>query len=69
MTSCLSLEVCNISPQLFTQKMWVLFALHLRRSSVVLFRISLKPERSEGLRCLTSENSVNKARLVTYTIS
>jgi hypothetical protein len=36
MTRILLLEVCNISPQLFTQKMWVLFALHLCRPSVVL---------------------------------
>jgi hypothetical protein len=32
----LLLDICNISPQLFAQKMWVLFALHLCKSSVVL---------------------------------
>jgi hypothetical protein len=36
MTRLLLLEVCNTSLQLLTQKMRVLFALHLCRSSVVL---------------------------------
>lgn len=36
MTHLLLSEICNISPQLFPQKMWVLFALHLCISIVAL---------------------------------
>jgi hypothetical protein len=69
MTRFYRLDFCNISSQMFTQKMWVLFALHLCRSSVVLVESRSSQNVLKGLHCLTSENSVNKARLVTYTIS
>jgi hypothetical protein len=69
MTRLLLLEVCNISPQLFHSENVGVICIALVQIKCCSFRISLKPECSEGLHCLTSKNYVNKARLVTYTIS
>ena len=49
--------------------MWVLFALHLFGSSAVLLESRSKQNVPNGLCYLASQDFVNKAQLVAYTIS